>query len=372
MLHRLTVQSFERNSGVSASKQVANRDMKRGMTASPSEQWHCPYCDKSGQTLREIQTHITDSTEGDHEGISGETPDQDIIATNENGDQVDVYEKSEVVRPQDATLQNVSQRKQVTAAWVVSDDNDIDVDTLAAITDADREYARQILGQIDRGEINREYRADLDEQLKNVMRKRIAKHQTNSNRENTDNMATSQPQENMENISSVNAKTIILNTYDLLGDDLTRKPAWKALKEAGIIDTGYEYFRRTYKEAIDGEISQADISEAVDEQIQSTIESVLARNDVIETASDIDDATANTDSTNEEAVDTTGARSKIASESNDPSASRQVSTVKGGVAVEDLRVIRDRLELLREQAAFEGGAVCTRYCKGRIYWIKSG
>lgn len=306
------------------------------MTASPGTvQWHCPYCEETQPTLREIQQHITQTATGDHEGISGESPDEDIIATDEDGDEVDVYAATDVVRPQNAPLENASKRKQVVYAWLAND-RDEDVDAITAVTNADRDYTGQILGQIQRGEITREYWADdMDRQLLSALKERLEEYEPSEedgdNTGESEEMSTQQD-ETADDVPSVSAKTIVLNTYDLAGEDINRKQAWTALSDAGVIDAGYEYFRRTYKEAIDGE---HDVEDAVDEQVQTVIDPVLYSTGINSNKSDdTEQSDQPTESTE------TGSASR--------------DTGSGGVSVDELRNVREKVELLREQAEYEG------------------
>ena len=140
---------------------------------------------------------------------------------------------------------------------------------------------------------------------------------------------------------TVSAKTIGLNTVDLAGDDLNRKAAWEGLKGASIIDTGYEYFRRTYKEAIEGE---HDVDAAVDDQIQSIIKPVLISAGLIEHA-DEEETNQTTEMTETETRVRTSSARKTRVE-DEPSRSSEKMQV-------ELEQLRDRIELLREQAEYE-------------------
>lgn len=306
---------------------------KRGMTASPREiEWQCPYCDATEPTLRDIQDHITESTEGDHEGISGESPDEDIIGVDpETGDEIDRYERTDVVRPQDAPLEGVSKRKQVVYGWLANDREE-DPDAIASVTDADRDYAVQILGQIRRGEITRDYWADeMDQELLAALEERLENY-------DPDRTMSTQQQEaddSEEVASNISDKDIILNVYDLLGDDINRKEVWQALSDAGVFSSGYEYFRREYKSAVDGEIDEDTIEEAVSDQIQSAIEPALIGVGAL-------------------AEDTGGAGDGRGSDKDTEPASTSVDVgsevVEGEVQAEDIREVREKLELLHEES----------------------
>lgn len=136
-------------------------------------------------------------------------------------------------------------------------------------------------------------------------------------------------------MESATAKEIILNVYHLVDDpeEVNRKQAWQALQDTNILDTGYEHFRRTFASAIDGDITQNEINNAVEDHIQSAIDPVLRQEGVI---GDIPESAAEEIQQREETSET--------------SASRARNT---GVSVQDLQDVRDRVHLLREQAEFE-------------------
>lgn len=324
---------------------------KRGLTAVPDDvQWHCPYCETTEQTLQDIQQHITESTGGEHEGVSGEIPDKEIIATTTDGEEINMHEAMDVIRSQDAPLEGVSKRKQVVYAWLAND-REKDADAIAAVTDADRKYAQQILGQIRRGEITQDYWADdLDRQLLRLMEERLEEYDPTDSE--IDSMSQQQEQTQAQEQDGedmdVPEKTIVLNAVDLAGEDLNRKQAWTALSEAGLFSSGYEYFRRTYKGGLDGE---HDVEDAVDEQIQSVIEPVLFKaglldQDTVESEEDV----AESDEETVEKKDSGGEPATA-----DPSASTSTSrpATGGGVSAEDIQSVREKADLLREQAEFE-------------------
>jgi hypothetical protein len=297
------------------------------MTADPGEiEWQCPYCDASEPTLRDIQEHITDSTEGGHEGVSGDSPDEDIVGVDpDSGEEIDRHAHTDVVRPQDAPLEGVSKRKQAVYAWLANGSEE-DADAIAAVTDAERDYVVQILGQIRRDEIGREYwEEDTDRQLLATMTDRLAEYDP----EETDTMESGEDEGEQEprEDSDVTDKDIIINTYDLLGDDTNRKQAWKALTDAGIFNSGYEYFRREYKTCIDGETS--DIATAINDQIQAAIEPVLHHHGLLQGQHDDVDAS---DDTPDRGVEATS------------------GTPEGGVRVDDVQAVREKVEILHEES----------------------
>lgn len=331
------------------------------MTASPEKvTWNCPYCDESGDTLRGIQQHITETTTGDHEGISGESPDEDIVATDEDGDEVDVYEAADVVRPKDAPLQGVSKRKQVVYAYLANDREE-DPDALAEVTEADRDYALQILGQIRRGEITRDYWADdTDRRLLAAMKDRLEEYDPTDNNESeseseaamsTQQQTDADAEESTGEVpEDVTSKTLVLNAYDLTGPDVTVKKVWEAMTEVGVFDSGYEYFRRTWKEARDGDITEDELESAVDDQIQSVLEHVLFEADLLEQATTESDVI--TDGEEEPVQADTPVAEPSASVESARSTSRIAS--EGGVPVEAIEDVQEKVALLREQAEYEG------------------
>lgn len=322
----------------------------KGMSAAPGEvEWHCPYCDITEPTLRDVQEHITESVDGDHEGVSGDNPGQDIVARDPaTGNQVDKYESTNVVRPTDTPMQGTSKRKQIVAAWIANNRNE-DPDAIAAVTDADSDYAQQVLGQIRRGEITNDYWEDIDQELIDTLENQLEDRDTDDTAET---MSTQQQTLDADDVDdatdAVTAKEIVINTYDLVGEDVNRKQAWQALSSSNVFDSGYEYFRRTYKEIIDGLISEEEIEEAVDDQIQSVIEPVLFNAGVI--------GSAETQSPSQSSGVDDASFGDFSTEVPSASASEGASRENGGsgVSVEDIEEVREKVALLREQAEYEG------------------
>jgi len=315
----------------------------KGLSAAPDAiEWQCPYCDHAEPTLRDIQTHITDSVEGDHEGVSGESPDEDIVAVNvETEDEIERYDAADVVRPSEAVVDGVSKRKQVVAAWLAGGRLS-DADVLSAVTDADRDYAQQILGQIDRGEIDQDYLSDIDPELRGAIAERIENLESNES-DDTDPTTESIGEETDESVvGAATTKDVVLAVYDIAGDSITRKRAWEELTDADVIDTGYEYFRRTYAEAVNGDISQDEIDERVTEGLRDAVAEILWEAHLIGE----NETVAPPDELMEEAYNE--------AEVGDVGGSEQSLTGSGGgVSIEDIRELRDRLELLRRQTEFE-------------------
>lgn len=311
------------------------------MTAAPGEtEWQCPFCDETNPTLREIQQHITESVEGEHEGVSGDSPDEDIIAIDpETGDEIDRYERTDVVRPDEEPFEDVSKRKQVVYCWLANDREE-DPDAFGAVTDADRDYVVQILGQIRRGEISRDYWADdMDRELLAALEERLNENEPTEGGEEEEEIMSTQ-QESAEDVESVSDKDIIINTYDLLGEEINRKQVWQALTDSDVFGSGYEYFRREYKSAVDGEYSEEEIEDAVDDQIQSLIEPVLAQHGVLaEETEAVEEGEAEAPEETEEPVEPTSTTAETES-----------VTAEGGVNPNEIRRIRDKIELLHEES----------------------
>lgn len=301
----------------------------RGMTASPSKaQWLCPYCDERKPTLRDVQNHITESTRGDHQGISGESPDEHIIALDPStGEEIDRYERTEVVRPSDAPLQGVSKRRQIVYAWLANDQTQ-DPEIITAITDADREYVVRILSQIRRGEISREYWADdLDQALLTAFEDRL---------DDVEKTMAQQQEITEDDQIEPSGKDIIINAYAILGDNINRKQVWETLSDAGVFDAGYEYFRREYKQAVDGDIAANEIESRTSEQIQSMIKPVLASQGML-----ADESAATEEASFEE---------ETAGDSADVELDSETVAVDGVVSVGDIQQIRSQVALMHEES----------------------
>lgn len=329
---------------------------RKGMTASPREvQWHCPYCDTTEPTLNEIQKHITKVTEGSHEGISGKSPDKDIVATDsETGEEVDVFDGTDVIRPDDAPLEGVSNRKRIVAAWMVADgaDDEEVLEQVDGITDADRSYVRQILRQINRGEVSREYRTKINDTVLDAMESRLTDYNKTTEEPDMSTEETADEITDRDTIDSVSSKNIVINAYKLTGPDVVVKQVWETLSDNGIFDSGYEYFRRTWASTRDGNFSEKEIKNAVDEQLQNIIRTVLRDAGLIDSSSQ----TVPDEGPREETYsDSEQFAAATASQSASVSSGANQQTESGGVPVEDIEELRTRIDMLRRQVEFEAG-----------------
>lgn len=180
--------------------------------------------------------------------------------------------------------------------------------------------------------LTRDYWADdLDRRLLAALEDRLEEYEQQSiEQDESKSMSTQETLDgDTDEELDVTAKTVMLSTYHLVGEDFNRKKAWEALQEAGLLDTGYEYFRRTHKEAIEGE---HDVEEAVDSQVQSVIEPVLFN------AGLLDQDTGETDEESDRTAETTEeSESTQQIPPASASTSRSTGTTRGGVSVEDLR-----------------------------------
>ena len=153
-------------------------------------------------------------------------------------------------------------------------------------------------------------------------------------------------EDDVEAVETVSSKQLVLNVFDILGNDVgNRKAVWRSLKEAGVFDAGYEYFRRTYSEAIDG---KHDVDSAVDDQIQSVLEIVLLHAGLLQ----LDTESPEQDDDRDEAT-----RSTPSSGPND------------SITTADVMAVRQNVELFRELAEYTDSTMAEFFALKTLEWL---
>jgi len=229
--------------------------------------WHCPYCDFTHSELSDLRDHITDTIEGEHEGVSGWSPTKDIIATNTDGDTVRRIE-GEGKRPdEDHHLDHGEKKKLIINAWLELD-KERDIQAISSIIPVSDEYARRITKQLADGEITpEEYRTHLDWDVRNELGERLEQYYE-TQPDTTDTTTTQMSLTEPDDVERGTKKKQIINAY-LLDPEISPSDL------DDILSSSYEYIRREVKKLKDGEIDQDEIEGAADEHLQEQIRTEL-------------------------------------------------------------------------------------------------
>jgi hypothetical protein len=246
--------------------------MKNNQTIAPKSQttdirpevitWYCPYCDYSHSKLTNLRDHITKTIEGNHEGVSGWSPTKDIVATDDNGDIIRTIEGSGERPDEDHHLEHGDKKKLIINAWLELD-QERNIDAITSILPVSEEYARRLTKQLKDGEIPpEEYREFLDWDTRSEIGERLEQHYGQQKTQEQHSMSLEAPEDELQHGSK---KKRIINAY-LINPDISPS----TLKD--VLDSGYEYIRRILKQLRDGDISQEEIDEARDVELQAEIE----------------------------------------------------------------------------------------------------
>lgn len=252
--------------------------------------WHCPYCDTTHSELSNIRDHITETIEGDHEGVSGWSPTRDIVATNENDDEVRRIEGSGERPDEDHHLNHGDKKKLIINAWLELD-KQRDVQAISSIMPASEEYVRRITKQLEDGDIPaEEFRTEMDWSVREELGERLEEYydqQETSKPTETTQMSLTASEDEQERGAK---KKQIINAW-LLDPEVSPSD----LEE--ILSSSYEYIRREVKKLKDSEIDQEEIEAAVDENLQSQIREELENIgvEISDANADVESVTIDTD-----------------------------------------------------------------------------
>ena len=284
-------------------------------------EWQCPYCDETRQSLSEIREHITDSTDGEHRGVDGLKPTQDIIAYDHDGEEIERVEGVST-EPVDA-LESYDKRELIINAWVAGD-RDPDRAAVEAVTDASQQYVSRLINELESGEIPRETWIEvLDYGLVDELRERLEDYEPAENTEET----TMSAQVTVEDIIEESTKKDRILALHEVAPSIDKKAAADAL------GVSYEYVRQIFNDIEERDkddwqkLREGDLDEALSPELLDAVETRLREDSVL----------ADTESETEGEM------------SDQPTRSRSASA-EGVVPVEDVLEIRENIELLLEQA----------------------
>lgn len=303
-------------------------------------EWQCPYCDQTRQSLPEIREHITETTSGEHRGVDGLKPTEDIVAYGPNGD---VIERVEGVSTEPADpLEDYDKREIILNAWLAADE-DPDREAVEAISGASQQYVSRLLGELDSGEIARDtYIEILDYGLREELEKRLKEYTP----EPADNdTMTPEALTAKEVLEEASKKELILAAHDVAAEDASKK----AIAEA--LDVSYEYVRQIYKDIEDRDpgdwqkLREKDVEGELPLQLKDSVRERLRQADI------------NTEGDSE--VD----------ELQEAAFSEPAPSASGSVSVSEIARVRERVGLLYEQAQFTGDEEAEFVARKTIDWL---
>ena len=310
-------------------------------------EWQCPYCGQRRQSLSEIRKHITESTESGHEGVDGLKPTKDIVGYGSNGEEVDRVDGVST-EPADA-LESYDKRELIINAWVAADE-DPDRQAVEAITGASQQYVSRLINELESGDIPRETWIDvLDYGLKDELEDRL------ENYEPTDTVTKEE--------SAMNAQA---TAEDIIAES-TKKDRILALHEvspsvdkkaaANALNVSYEYVRQIFNDLEKRDpdewqkLREGDQKKDLPVELLDGVETRLREEDVL--AGWPDECRA--DGEDEEPA-TISSRAQ-------PASTTETSSV------ESVQEVRERMQLLLEQAQHTGSAEAEFVAQKGVEWM---
>ena len=322
-----------------ASTRMSNNPLSVTPDTDISE-WQCPYCNQTRQTLSDIRKHITESTDGEHQGVDGLKPTQDIIAYGPDGEEVELIEGVST-EPADP-IEDYDKRELIINAWVAAD-RDPDQEAVEDVTGTSQQYVSRLITELESGEIPRDAWIDvLDYGLVDELRDRLEDHDPAENTEET----TMSAQVTVEDVIEESTKKDRILALHEVSPNIDKKAAADAL------DVSYEYVRQIFNDIEDRDkedwqkLREGDLDEALSPELLDAVETRLREESVL----------ADTESEAEEET------------SDQPTRSRSAST-DGVVPVEDVLDVRARMELLLEQAEYTGGSEAEFVAIKGVEWL---
>lgn len=314
------------------------------LSASPDndeiQEWMCPYCEQTRQSLPEIREHITESTEGDHRGIDGLKPTRDIVAYGTDGN---VAERVEGVSTEPADpLDSYSKQEIIINAWLAAE-HDPDRKAVEAISGATQQYVSKLLNDLESGEIPREtYIEVLDYGLREELEERLEDFDSEDDTENTPMSAqtTATPEDIIEESTK---KDRILAAY-------RTSPNADKNAVADALDVSYEYVRQIYKDIDDRKptemqkLQEGEPNKELDDELEAAVEQRLNQAGAL--AGERDEQ--------EEAV----SRERASAEQ-----------VEGMVPASEIDAVLEKLELLQEQAEYTENGDAEFVARKTIEWL---
>jgi len=308
------------------------------LSASPENEiseWECPYCDQTRRTLSELRDHITESTEGEHRGIDGLKPTRDLVAYGPDGQEV---ERVEAVSTEPADpLEEYDKRELIINSWLAGE-RDPDRSAVEEISRASQQYVSRVINELESGNIPRETWVEaIDYGLIGELEERLEDY----NHQDTMNAELQTTEDILEETPK---KQQIIAAHDVAADGASKKAVAEAL------DVSYEYVRQIFNDIEERspeeweKLREGDLEEEIAQNVKEAVSERLRRAGVETVESDLDEL-------REETV------------------SEEMIPEGRAVPVEEVVRVRERIELLREQAEFTDDQEALFVAEKGLSWL---
>lgn len=326
--------------------------MNNSLSASPEnsdiQEWQCPYCEQTRQTLRDLREHITDSTDGEHHGVDGLKPTRDIIAYGTDGQEVDRVE-GESTEPADP-LDSYDKRELIINAWIAAD-RDPDRKAVQAITGASQQYVSRLVNELESGDIPRETWIDvLDYGLGDELKERLEQYESDSEPAEEEDTSMS-AQATVEDIIEDAAKKDRILALHEVAPSIDKKAA------ADSLGVSYEYVRQIFNDLEKRDpdewqkLRDGDQEKDLPVELLDAVETRLREDGVLADGSDVGGAY-----NDDEEPATASHRTQSASMTEIP-------------PVESVKEVRKRMQLLLDQAQHVGNTEAEFVAKKGVEWM---
>lgn len=251
---------------------------RSSLTASPTIEdldtestWHCPYCSETTNKLNDLRKHITETIDEAHKGIDGWSPTQDLVATNDEGEET---RRVEGVEQPEQTPEHGEKKKRIINLWVLQN-RDADIEATAEVADATYGYTSSILSRLNNpakpdGISPSEWQEEHDPELKAELSEELDNYLTSD--QSTKSMSVTQ-----EELEDEPTKALIVNAR-LVAPDATNKAI------SDVLNCSEEYVRRVTKSLKEGDLTADDVEDMIDEDLQERLRAeieVAAPDDVL-------------------------------------------------------------------------------------------
>ncbi|MFC6720730.1 hypothetical protein [Halobacteriaceae bacterium SHR40] len=304
------------------------------------QEWVCPYCNQTRQSVSDIREHITESTEGEHRGVDGLKPTQDIVAFGPKGEVVDRVEgvSTEPTGP----IGEYDKREIIVNSWLAGG-REPDRKAVQYVSGASQQYVSQLLNDLDSGGIPRETWVEvIDYGLKKELEERLHNYEPEENSKNTPMNAQTTSAEDIVEAASKKNRIIAAHRVSPTADKNT---------VADALNVSYEYVRQIFNdiEKRDREdwkkLQEGDLEEDPDPELRDAVEQRLLESGAV--------------------------GGKKERDSRDSVLGKQTSggQVEGMVPASEIDAVLEKLELLQEQAEYTDNGDAEFVARKTIEWL---